>query len=162
IKGERPTFSGKYYRTQEAMANPRFRDHIPLLIGGSGEKKTIPLAVQHFDHLNLIVSNVDEIGRKIEVIKARCEDIGRDPATLETSTLVGAIVGENIDRDLVPEEFRDRLLLGSPEAIAEQIKTKVLDAGVNGVIVFVPTQVVGYQPGNITALGEALKPLVSG
>ncbi|MGE0219072.1 LLM class F420-dependent oxidoreductase, partial [Mycolicibacterium sp.] len=74
IKGERPTFSGKYYRTQEAMANPRFRDHIPLLIGGSGEKKTIPLAVQHFDHLTLIVSNVDEIARKIEVIKARCED----------------------------------------------------------------------------------------
>ena len=44
IEGERPTFAGKYYRTQEAMANPRFRDHIPLMIGGSGEKKTIPLA----------------------------------------------------------------------------------------------------------------------
>ena len=48
IKGERPTFSGKYYRTTEAMANPRFRDHIPLMIGGSGEKKTIPLAARQF------------------------------------------------------------------------------------------------------------------
>jgi F420-dependent oxidoreductase-like protein len=54
IKGERPTFSGKYYRTTEAMANPRFRDHIPLMIGGSGEKKTIPLAARQFDHLNVI------------------------------------------------------------------------------------------------------------
>src|SRR6185503_4212867 len=44
LRGERPTFSGKYYRAQEAMAIPRFRDHIPLMIGGSGEKKTIPLA----------------------------------------------------------------------------------------------------------------------
>ena len=40
LKGERPTFSGKWYRAKEAMANPRFRDHIPLMIGGSGEKKT--------------------------------------------------------------------------------------------------------------------------
>ncbi len=46
LAGERPTFSGKYYRTVEAMANPRFRDHIPLMIGGSGEKKTIPLGRQ--------------------------------------------------------------------------------------------------------------------
>ncbi|MBJ7386371.1 MAG: TIGR03560 family F420-dependent LLM class oxidoreductase, partial [Mycolicibacterium sp.] len=54
LAGERPTVSGKYYKTQEAMAEPRFRDHIPLMIGGSGEKKTIPLAAKHFDHLNII------------------------------------------------------------------------------------------------------------
>ena len=42
IKGERPTFEGKWYRTREAVAEPRYRDHIPLLIGGSGEKKTHP------------------------------------------------------------------------------------------------------------------------
>lgn len=50
LAGERPTFEGTYYRTREAMAEPRFRDHIPLMIGGSGEKKTIPLAARHFDH----------------------------------------------------------------------------------------------------------------
>ena len=48
LEGKRPTFSGKYYRANEAMAEPRFRDHIPLMIGGSGEKKTIPLAAKHF------------------------------------------------------------------------------------------------------------------
>lgn len=41
LEGKRPTVEGKYYRTKEAMAEPRFRDHIPLMIGGSGEKKTI-------------------------------------------------------------------------------------------------------------------------
>ena len=68
IKGERPTFSGKYYRTEEAMAEPRFRDHIPLMIGGSGEKKTIPLAARHFDHLN-IIAGFDELPRKVQVVK---------------------------------------------------------------------------------------------
>ena len=95
IKGERPTFSGKYYRTESAMAEPRFRDHIPLMIGGSGEKKTIPLAARHFDHLN-VIAGFDELPRKVQVVKERCEEIGRDPATLETSMLVTALVDENV------------------------------------------------------------------
>ena len=46
------------------MAEPRFRDHIPLMIGGKGEKKTIPLAAKHFDHLNL-TAGFDELPRKV-------------------------------------------------------------------------------------------------
>jgi F420-dependent oxidoreductase-like protein len=161
LKGERPTFSGKYYRTQEAMANPRFRDHIPLLIGGSGEKKTIPLAARHFDHLN-VIAGFDELARKIAVVKENCEKIDRDPATLETSMLVGAVIGDGLGSDVIPDEMKQRVVAGSAESVAEQIKTKVLDAGVDGVIVYVPTQVVGYQPGHVTALGEALKPLITG
>jgi F420-dependent oxidoreductase-like protein len=73
IKGERPTFSGKYYKTVEAMANPRFRDHIPLMIGGSGEKKTIPLAARQFDHLN-VISTFDKLADKVAVKNRVCED----------------------------------------------------------------------------------------
>src|SRR5258705_8735762 len=101
IKGERPTFSGKYYRTEEAMANPRFRDHIPLMIGGSGEKKTIPLAPRHFDHLN-VIATFDQ-PQKVKVVRERCEEIGRDPATLETSIMVTAIVDENLTPDKLSE-----------------------------------------------------------
>ncbi len=161
LEGERPTFTGKYYRTQDALANPRFREHIPLMIGGSGEKKTIPLAARHFDHLN-VIAGFDELARKVEVAKQRCEAIDRDPATLETSMLVGAVVGEGISPDLIPDDFKQRMVAGSPEQIAEQIKEKVLDAGIDGVVLFVPTQTVGYQPGHITALGEALAPLLAG
>jgi F420-dependent oxidoreductase-like protein len=161
LKGERPTFSGKYYRTQEAMANPRFRDHIPLLIGGSGEKKTIPLAARHFDHLN-VIAGFDELASKIAVVKENCEKIDRDPATLETSMLVGAVIGDGLGSDAIPDEMKQRVVAGSVESVAEQIKTKVLDAGVDGVVVYVPTQVVGYQSGHVTALGEALKPLING
>jgi F420-dependent oxidoreductase-like protein len=161
LEGERPTFSGKYYRTQEAMAEPRFRDHIPLMIGGSGEKKTIPLAAKHFDHLN-IIAGFDELPRKLAVVKEACEKIDRDPATLETSMLVIAIIDENVTADLVPEDFRQQAVFGSAESVADQIKTKVLDAGVSGVIVSPVTSLNGYQPGPATEVAEKLKPLLVG
>jgi F420-dependent oxidoreductase-like protein len=161
LKGERPTFSGKYYRTQEAMAEPRFRDHIPLMIGGSGEKKTIPLAARHFDHLN-IIAGFDELPRKLDVVKAKCEEIGRDPATLETSMLVIAIIDENVTPDIIPDDYRQQAVFGNPEQVADQIKTKVLDAGVDGVIISPVTSLNGYQPGPATEVAEKLKPLLAG
>jgi F420-dependent oxidoreductase-like protein len=156
IKGERPTFSGKYYKTVDAMANPRFRDHIPLMIGGSGEKKTIPLAARQFDHLN-VIAGFDQLAKKVEVKNRACEEIGRDPATLETSMLVTALVDANATADLIPEAMKGRMVVGSAEQIADQIKTNVLDAGIDGVVVNMPTNFTGYQQGQITALGKALK-----
>lgn len=159
LSGERPTFSGKYYRTVDAMANPRFRDHIPLMIGGSGEKKTIPLAAKHFDHLNLI-TGFDQLRHKVDVVKRNCEQIGRDPATLETSMLVMALINEKATEDLIPDDFRQNVVFGGAEQIAEQIETKVLAAGVDGVILSPVTNIDGYHPGGITAVGKLLKPLL--
>ncbi|MBB2774024.1 UNVERIFIED_ORG: F420-dependent oxidoreductase-like protein [Mycolicibacterium obuense] len=159
LEGERPTVEGKYYRTKEAMAEPRFRDHIPLMIGGSGEKKTIPLAARHFDHLN-IIAGFDELPRKIEVVKQRCEEIDRDPATLETSMLVVAIIDENVTGDVIPDDFKQQAVFGSAEQIVDQIKTKVLDAGVDSVILSPVTSLNGYQPGGITDVAALLKPVL--
>jgi len=155
IKGERPTFSGKWYHTREAMAEPRYRDHIPLLIGGSGEKKTIPLAARHFDHLN-IIAGFDELSTKVKAVHQRCEEIGRDPATLETSTLITVLIDENAKADQVPAEMTQRMVVGSPDSVADQIKTKVLDAGIDSLIINLPF----YTPGVVAAAGEALRPLV--
>jgi F420-dependent oxidoreductase-like protein len=160
LAGERPTFEGKYYRTREAMAEPRFRDHIPLMIGGSGEKKTIPLAAKHFDHLN-VIAGFDELPRKVQVVKEACEKIDRDPATLETSHLAIAIIDENVTADVIPDDFKQQAVYGSPEQVADQIKTKVLDAGIDGVIISPVTSLNGYQPGGITAVAELLKPLLT-
>jgi F420-dependent oxidoreductase-like protein len=156
LKGERPTFSGTWYQTKEAMAKPRLRDHIPLMIGGSGEKKTFRLAAEHFDHLN-VIAGFDELPRKLDALKQRCDDVGRDPATLETSMLVTALVDDNASADQIPAEMSQRMVAGSAEAVADQIKSNVLDAGINGVIVNMPF----YSPGIVAALGNALKPLVS-
>ncbi|MGZ6780573.1 MAG: LLM class F420-dependent oxidoreductase [Mycobacterium sp.] len=161
LAGERPTFTGRYYRTQEAMAEPRFRDHIPLMIGGSGEKKTIPLAAKHFDHLN-IIAGLDELPRKVQVVKESCEKIDRDPATLETSTLVMALIDDNVTAEQIPDDFRQQVVFGAPDQVAEQIKTRVLDAGVSGVILSPLTSLSGYHPGAITAVAEKLKPLLEG
>jgi F420-dependent oxidoreductase-like protein len=161
LAGERPTFTGKYYRSQEAMAEPRFRDHIPLMIGGSGEKKTIPLAAKHFDHLN-IIAGFNDLPRKVQAVKESCEKIDRDPATLETSTLVMALIDENVTADMIPDDFKQQAVYGGPEQVADQIRTKVLDAGVDGIVLSPVTNVSGYHQGAITAVAEKLKPLLEG
>jgi F420-dependent oxidoreductase-like protein len=155
IKGERPTFSGKWYRAENALANPRYRDHVPLMIGGSGEKKTIPLAARHFDHLN-VIAGFDQLPGKVKVVRERCDEIGRDPATLETSILLTVLLDENAKPDQIPAEMSQRMLVGSPDYVAEQVQTKVLDAGIDGVIINMPF----YTPGVVTAAAEALRPLV--
>jgi F420-dependent oxidoreductase-like protein len=155
IKGERPTFSGSWYHTSEALANPRFRDHIPLMIGGSGEKKTIPLAARHFDHLN-VIAGFDQLPGKVKVVRERCEEIGRDPATLETSTLITVLIDENFNADQIPAEMTQRMVAGSPEYVADRLKTNVLDAGIDSLIINMPF----YTPGVISAAGEVLRPLV--
>ena len=53
---------------------------------------------------------------------------------------------------MLPAEMRGRVVVGSPDRIAEVVKTSVIDAGVDGVILNIPN----YRPGSITAVGEAL------
>jgi F420-dependent oxidoreductase-like protein len=152
IKGERPTFEGKWYRANEAMANPRFRDHIPLMIGGGGEKKTFGLAARYFDHLNIIAS-LDDLPKKMDALKARCDEAGRDPATLETSLMLTVIFDENFDQS----KASPRMIAGGAAQIADQIQAKILDVGVGGVIINLPN---GHTPGVITAVAEAVCPLL--
>ena len=151
IKGEQVTFSGDWYQTKDAFANPRLREHIPLLIGGRGEKKTFRLAAQHFDHLNIIAS-FDELPGKVDALKKRCDEVGRDPATLETTMLMTALIN-----DSASTEVRQNMVVGTPEAVAEQVRAKVLDVGVGGVTVNVPI----YSPGIVAKLGQALKTAIS-
>ena len=157
IRGERVTFNGTYYRTEDALAVPRFRDHIPLMIGGSGEKKTFGLAARYFDHLNVIAA-FSELPGKVEALARRCEEADRDPATLETSVLLTAIPDPNFTDDMIPPAMRGRLAVGSPARIAETVRTQVLDVGIDGVIVNMPR----YVPGSIAQLGEALLPVLVG
>ena len=156
IKGERSTFSGDWYTTESALAEPRYRDRIPILIGGSGEKKTFSIAARYSDHLNLI-AGFDELPRKIEALAKRCDEAGRDRSTLETSMLLTVLVDENVKPDQIPAEMSARMLAGSAEYVAEQVQAKVLDAGIDGVIINMPF----YTPGVVTAVGEALRPLVA-
>ncbi|MCV7408208.1 LLM class F420-dependent oxidoreductase [Mycobacterium florentinum] len=155
LHGERPTFDGKWYHTESAINEPRYRDHIPVMLGGAGEKKTFRLAARYADHLNLI-TDIDDLPRKLDVLRQRCAEIDRDPDTLETSTLLTVVVSDApVD---IGGPRGGRAVVGTPDQIADQIKRRVLDVGVDGVIVNLPTH--GYTPGVITKVGEALRPLV--
>jgi alkanesulfonate monooxygenase SsuD/methylene tetrahydromethanopterin reductase-like flavin-dependent oxidoreductase (luciferase family) len=137
------------------LAEPRYRDHIPILIGGSGEKKTFSIAARYADHLN-VIAGFDELPGKLDALAKRCDEAGRDRATLETSVLLTVVLDENASPDLIPAEMSQRMVVGGADHVAEQVKTKVLDAGIDGVIINMPL----YTPGVITAAAEALRPLV--
>jgi len=128
------------------------------MLGGSGEKKTFRLAARYADHLN-IIADIDDLPAKLDVLRQRCAEIDRDPATLETSCLLTVVLdGYGAPSD-IGEAQGGRAVTGTVEQVAEEIKRRVLDAGVDGVIVNLPTH--GYTPGVVTAVGEALRPLVA-
>lgn len=178
LRGDRPTFDGKWYHVENAMNEPRLRDDLPIMLGGGGEKKTFALAAKHASHLN-IIANASELPRKVAALHERCDEAGRDPATLETSFLAFVIIDEDGDRarklqsdyllargidlsTLSPEQKAaavDRQFAGNPDDVAEQIKTKVLDKGIDGVIINLVTN--GHEPGIVELAGKTLAPLVS-
>ena len=163
LRGENPTFPGSTTRSQNAMNEPRLRPTIPIMLGGSGEKKTFRMAAQYADHMNIICPR-EEIPRKLAALRQRCEELGRDPGTLPTTHLDMVIVAESAaeaERLLsgVPEARRAAVIVGTPEHIAEVIKTEVLDAGIDGITINMMRN--GYRPGVLTAVGEALRPLVA-
>ena len=156
IEGDRPTFSGDWYHTESATAEPRYRDHVPIMIGGGGEKKTFAIAARSADHLN-IIAGLDELPRKVDALKARCEEADRDPATLETSLMLTVVIDENIDPAKLSASANSRMVGGSPAQIADQVQEKILDVGVGGLIINIPN---GHLPGVITTAAEALRPLL--
>jgi hypothetical protein len=67
---------------------PLTQPHPPILIGGSGEKKTLRLVAQYADACNLFAApDMDVIRHKLDVLKAHCEHLGRDYAMIEKTTL---------------------------------------------------------------------------
>ncbi len=177
LRGARPTFSGDWYRAEGAMNEPRVRDDLPILIGGSGEKKTFKFAARHADHLNLIC-DASAIPQKLEALAARCDEEGRDRSTLETSYLAYVMADEDgdaardlhrrylgergIDLDAMGEDRRraatDRQFVGTPDEVAGQLKERVLDAGVDGIIFNAVAN--GHEEGVVDAVMRALAPLV--
>jgi F420-dependent oxidoreductase-like protein len=83
----RATYSGQYASVSEAINLPKGlqRPRIPLIVGGNGPKRTWRLAARYADELNLDGLSPREVSEALPVIKARCEEIGRDPASLAVS-----------------------------------------------------------------------------
>ena len=163
LRGEPASLDGKWYTARDAMNNPRLRPTIPIMLGGSGEQKTFRLAARFADHMN-IICDVADLPRKVTVLRERCEQIGRDPATLATSFLVMGMVGETAQEakelgEAIPADRRDRAFVGTAEQVAEQLQERVLDAGIDGITINLMRN--GHRPGMVSRVGAALKPLVA-
>lgn len=61
-----------------------------MLIGGSGERKTLRLVAQYADACNLFGSGADEVAHKIGVLDGHCADLGRDPAEIQKTIIWGS------------------------------------------------------------------------
>jgi F420-dependent oxidoreductase-like protein len=86
-------YDGKYYQLAETINVPQTiqRPGPPILIGGSGERKTLRLVAQYADACNLFAVGPDEIKHKLDVLAGHCADIGRDPAEIQKTMLAGAL-----------------------------------------------------------------------
>ncbi|CAN5498099.1 TIGR03560 family F420-dependent LLM class oxidoreductase [soil metagenome] len=84
-------YDGIHYHLAETINVPATvtRPHPPILIGGSGEKKTLRLVAEYGDACNLFASDVETVAHKIEVLKRHCDDIGRDFSEITITMLAG-------------------------------------------------------------------------
>lgn len=88
--GEVKPYNGQHYQLAEPINNPMplSKPHPPILIGGTGEKKTLRLVAQYADACNFFtfIGN-EEITRKLDVLKRHCEDVGRPYDEIERTAL---------------------------------------------------------------------------
>ena len=142
---DEPVFEGKYYQIRGAINQPKGaqKPHIPLLIGGGGEKVTLRLVAQYANACN-IGGDIPTIKHKLDVLKQHCEQIGRNYNTIRRTTLIDycaiAETEEAAIAKLTPEERNnlDELLpeslIGTPATIRERLK-EYEEAGIQEIIV---------------------------
>lgn len=91
LRGDRATYEGPTARVRDAINVPRGlqEPRIPIMVGGNGPNRTWRLAARYADELNLDWLTPEEVTDARPVIASRCEEIGRDPATLRLSVNIG-------------------------------------------------------------------------
>jgi F420-dependent oxidoreductase-like protein len=95
--GSEAPFDGKHYQLARTLNSPQVlsRPHPPILIGGSGEKKTLRLVAQYADACNIMAYKLDEAGRKLDVLRQHCADVGRDYDEIEKTAQTRYDLGEH-------------------------------------------------------------------
>ena len=83
-------YNGKYYRLAETLNSPQplSKPHPPILIGGAGEKKTLPLVAKYGDACNLYAfENLEIVRAKLDVLRQNCDAIGRPYDDIERTAI---------------------------------------------------------------------------
>jgi alkanesulfonate monooxygenase SsuD/methylene tetrahydromethanopterin reductase-like flavin-dependent oxidoreductase (luciferase family) len=132
LDGERVSHDGAFYRMRDAVCAPRpVQTRLPILIGGSGPTKTLPLVARHADLWNAYGSPAS-LADTDAILRGRCAEVGRDPGAIERTVNLNVVVRSSaVDAARVwegyasahrPREGEGRLLVGGPvDAVADAL-----------------------------------------
>jgi F420-dependent oxidoreductase-like protein len=176
LRGMRPSFEGHFYRASEALNEPPpvRPGGPPILIGGTGERRTFRLVAEFADESNWVCPPT-EFPRKLEALEKHCGDLGRDRASIGVSWLASLVLAptreeaeaardrflaqRGIDFRSLPERMQrnidEALVLGDPDTVGEFLQRRVFDAGLDGVIVNLPAD--AHEEGSVERAGELLR-----
>ncbi|HET8913759.1 MAG TPA: LLM class F420-dependent oxidoreductase [Ktedonobacteraceae bacterium] len=141
-------FEGKYYQVRGAINQPKGvqKPHIPMWIGGSGEKVTLKLVAQYGDACNISNSDIPVVEHKLDVLKQHCETLGRNPNEIRKTILINAYVGETEQEAIAKlspanqanlTEARKTSLIGTPDQIRARL-AEYEAAGIDEAIIWLP------------------------
>jgi alkanesulfonate monooxygenase SsuD/methylene tetrahydromethanopterin reductase-like flavin-dependent oxidoreductase (luciferase family) len=159
--------AGKHHSTENVLNSPQpLRGDIPILVGGSGERKTLRLVAQYADGCN-VFGDVERSRHLMEVLDGHCEAVGRDPSEITRTRMGVAVVAptheeamrklDSLKRSGASEErLRVMALAGDPDGIGEQTQA-FLDAGIEGLTLSIPDV---HDLETVALVGEALSPLL--
>src|SRR5947209_13837061 len=145
---EKAEFEGQYHSVHGAINQPKGvqKQHIPLLIGGAGEKVTLKLVAQYADACNVGHLDKEGLARKFSILKKHCEDIGRDYNSIKRTALYNCAIAETDEeamaktgpytRNIPADRIRERTLAGTPETIRRRLED-IDPAGAQEVIIYV-------------------------
>ena len=130
--GEAKPYPGRHYQLAETLDRPGPLGPIPILIGGSGERKTLRLVARYADACNLFSTSTDEVARKLDVLRRHCETEERDYDAISKTMLSFSSTkdADSFLAELVP--YRDlgidTVIIASrrePVAFAERFATEI-------------------------------------
>lgn len=161
------TYEGRHHSVRGALNNPKpLRGDIPIMIGGSGERKTLRFVAKYADACN-IFGDVERVKHLLGVLERHCEDVGRDPAEI-TKTRNGVFLvaptREALDGKIralreagySEERLQPSLaLVGTPDELAEQAQA-FKDAGLDGLTGSIPDV---HDLEAVRMVGEAIGPV---
>jgi F420-dependent oxidoreductase-like protein len=161
LDGERVTYEGRFYTFNDALCEPRpVQKRLPILVGGSGPKKTLRTTARYADAWNTS-GTVDEVREKVATLEAHCRDAGRDPAAIERTVSFPIVIRDH--RAAAEDRFRELLdyngaadmgagptLLGRPAALAAELRPYA-DLGFSRLIGRLPAP---YDRETIERIGE--------
>jgi F420-dependent oxidoreductase-like protein len=154
------TVEGRHHSITGAYNNPKVRSDIPILIGGSGERKTLRMVAQYAQASN-VFGDVEQIKHLMGVLDQHCADLGRDPSEIARTKLATLLIGDTQEeadakakpvRDAMGERAAAVVLSGDRDGLAEQLAAH-REAGLTGLIVNMPE---AHDLGQVKAAGEIL------